>query len=59
MNQVGKMKTKTDSPSKIQGVAKSKKEWERFTKMVDSAPLILLVLMQSEIEKKLRQMKNR
>lgn len=53
------MKTKTDLPSKIQGVAKFKKEWEGFTKMVDGASLILLISMLSEIEKKLKQMSRR
>lgn len=49
------MKTKTDSPSKIRGGAKFRKQWEGFAKMVDGASLILLVWMLSEIKKQLKQ----
>jgi hypothetical protein len=52
-------KAKTDRPSKIRGMTEFKKQWGEFEKIVNGGSLMLLVSMQAEIERKLKQMKNR
>lgn len=50
------MKIKKTFPSVVFKDATFTKRWEEFKKMVKNGSLVLLVWMQSEIEKKLKQM---